>query len=352
LEVENPEAASLASNAFRILNQDLRIAGFFEILDPSNALIDPFERGFQARDLDWDVLRLLGADIVVGGMIKLEASMLRWEPRVYDQTQRRMVFGKTYREKPEDLPMMVHRFVDEIIRYYTGAPGVFRTKIAFLSKRSDTKEIFVMDVDGENLRQITQTGSINLSPQWSPDGRELVHISYSDLNAHLYSMDIESMRRRVISARENMNGPAAWSPDGRYLALTLTIHGNSELYLVDQNGAILRRLTKHPSIDVSPSWSPDGGALAFVSNRSGGPQIYVLDLGSGYVRRLTFEGKYNTDPAWSPMGDWIAYSALLEDDYERSGSAQIFIMLSNGENPVQITRMVGEQTYPAWSPVE
>jgi TolB protein len=346
------EASRVASEAHRLLTQDLKIAGFFEILDPANALADPFQRGISARDIDWEVLRLLGADIVVGGVVRQEPSLLRWEARVFDQPQHRMVFGKNYKGQPRDLRVMVHRFVDEIVRYYTGSPGVFQSQIAFLSKRSETKELYVMDVDGENLRQITETQS------------------------------------RVMSARPNMNGPAAWSPDGKHLAITLTIHGNPELYLIDREGAILKRLTQHPSIDVSPSWSPDGRALAFVSNRSGGPQIYILDLETGNVRRLTYEGNYNTDPAWSPRGDRIAYSAMFENSYEicsihpdgsqlfqltdnpgddespswspdgrylafsstRPGSAQIFVMLYNGENPVQITRLLGDQTSPAWSP--
>jgi TolB protein len=388
LEGDTTSAAGLSEKALQIITQDLRIAGFFEIIDPSKALADPFERGLNAGDLDWDVLRLLGADIVVGGSVGVDASVLRWEARVYDQPQRRMAFGKAYRGKPEDLRIMVHRFVDEIIRYYTGTPGIFQSQIAFLSKSSGVKEIFLMDVDGENLRQITKTNSINLSPQWSPDGRELAFISYSGPNAYLYSLDLESLKKRVISARENMNGPAEWAPDGEHLALTLTIHGNPELYLVDKKGNIIKRLTQHPGIDVSPSWSPDGRSLAFVSNRSGGPQVYILEIESGNVRRLTFEGNYNTDPAWSPRGDRIAYSAMLDNGYEicsinpdgsqlfqltvtpgddegpcwspdgsylafsstRNGSAQIFVMLFNGENQVQITNMAGEQTSPAWSP--
>jgi TolB protein len=382
------QTSELSNEVLRLIKQDLRISGFFELVDSSQALADPFRAGFTTRQVDWDVLRLLGADIVLGGQIAQEGNSIRLEARTYDQPQRRMVFGKAYRGRKKDLRIMVHRFVDEIIRFYTGALGIFQTQIAFLGKISGTKELYLMDPDGENSRPITQDRSINLSPAWSPDGREIAFISYSGANAHLHLLDIETLKRGVLSGRANMNGPAAWSPDGKQLALTLTIDGNPEIYLIDRSGTILRRLTQHPGIDVSPTWSPDGKELAFVSNRAGGPQIYVLNIPSGRIRRLTYEGKYNTDPDWSPRGDRIAYSGDLDGNFEictvrpdssaftqltdspaddespswspdgrylafsstRTGSPQVFIMLYNGENQVQVTHTAGGHTSPAWSP--
>ncbi len=385
---ETPELSAASQEAQRILNQDLRISGFFEVLDPSRALADPFRQGLEPREVDFDAVKLLGADIVVGGRMGMEGGSLRWEARLYDQPQRRMLFGKVYKGTVQDVRIMVHRFVDEIVKYYTGAQGIFQTQIGFISNRSGAKELMLMDADGENLRQLTQDKNLVLSPRWSPDGRELAFISYTGANAQLFSLQIDGLRRRVISARENMNGPAAWSPDGSRIATTLSVHGNPELYLLDRSGNILQRLTQHPGIDVSPSWSPDGRSLAFVSDRAGGPQIFVMDVASGQARRLTFEGKYNSEPAWSPRGDRIAFSSIVSgackiftirpDGREmvqlsegagsdnspswspdgrylafsstRGGGSQIYIMLFNGQNPVQITRMAGEQSLPAWSP--
>ena len=387
-KAQGSDATQGSQEAMRILTQDLRISGFFEVLDPSKALSDPFRQGFEPKDVDFDAIKLLGADIVVGGKMELEGGGLRWEARLYDLPQRRMVFGKVYRGSANDLALMVHKFVDEIIKYYTGEPGIFQTKIAFISSRSGAKELYVMDADGENPRQLTQDKNLVLSPKWSPDGREIAFISYVGAGAHLFSLELNGMRRRVISARENMNGPGAWSPDGKRICTTLSIQGNPELYLLDTSGNILQRLTQHPGIDVSPSWSPDGRSVAFVSDRAGGPQIFILDVASGQVRRLTFEGRYNTEPAWSPRGDRIAFSALLNGAHKicsirpdgrdlvqltdgpgndnspswspdgrylafsstRAGGSQIFIMLFNGQNPVQITRMPGEQSLPSWSP--
>lgn len=387
-KTESPDVSAASQEAQRILNQDLRISGFFELLDPAKALADPFRQGLEPKEVDFEVMKLLGADIAVGGRMGSEGGSLRWEARLYDQPQKRMVFGKVYKGTPQDVRIMVHRFVDEIVKYYTGAPGIFQTQIAFISNRSGAKELMLMDADGENLRQLTQDKNLVLSPRWSPDGREVAFISYAGANAHLFALQLDGLKRRILSARENMNGPAAWSPDGGKIATTLSINGNPELYLLDRSGNILQRLTQHPGIDVSPSWSPDGRSLAFVSDRAGGPQIFVMDVASGQVRRLTFEGKYNSEPAWSPRGDRIAFSSLVNGAYRictirpdgrdlmqvsdgagsdnspswspdgryiafsstRAGGSQIYIMLFNGQNPVQITRSAGEQSLPAWSP--
>lgn len=387
-KAQGPEALNRSQEALRILTQDLKISGFFEVLDPSKVLADPFRQGFEPRDVDFEAIRLLGADIVVGGKLETEGGDLRWEARLYDQPQRRMLFGKVYRGSANDLSLMVHKFVDEIIKYYTGEPGIFQTKIAFISSRSGAKELYVMDADGENPKQLTQDKNLVLSPKWSPDGKEIAFISYVGAGSHLFSLELHGMRRKVISARENMNGPAAWSPDGKRICTTLSIQGNPELYLLDTSGNILQRLTQYPGIDVSPTWSPDGRSVAFVSDRAGGPQIFILDVATGQVRRLTFEGRYNSEPAWSPKGDRIAFSAMINGVHKicsirpdgrelvqltdgpgndnsptwspdgrylafsstRAGGSQIFIMLFNGQNPVQITRMPGEQSLPSWSP--
>lgn len=385
----DPKETQISNELYRILTKDLTIAGFFEMIDSSRALADPFARGFSRRAVDWEVLRLLGADVVIGGKLELKGDTLRWEVRAYDLPQRIMLFGKVYKGHKRDFKLMAHRFADEVVRYYTGAPGIFQTKIAFLSKREGLKGIYVMDADGEDPRPLTAQRTIHLSPRWSPDGRFLAYIAYHGPKASLFLMNLRTGKSRVLSSRRDMNGPAAWAPDGNRLALTLTIHGNPELYVIDLNGKILSRLTHHPSIDVSPSWSPDGKSIAFVSNRSGGPQIYVLEIESRRIRRITYNGQYNTDPAWSPKGGLIAYTSLLNGNYEictvrpdgsrwsqlteskandeapawspdgryiafsstRSGRAQIYIMLGNGENEVRITDLPGEQSSPTWSPM-
>ncbi len=77
------------------------------------------------------------------------------------------------RDPIQNLRTMVHRMADEVILQLTGERGVNTTKIAYVNLQSGNKEIFVSDIDGANIRQITQNQSINISPAWTPDGRGL-----------------------------------------------------------------------------------------------------------------------------------------------------------------------------------
>ena len=98
-------------------------------------------------------------------------------------------------------------------------------QIAFVSDRDRNEEIYVMNADGSNLRNLTRNPALD----WKP----------------------------------------AWSPDGGRIAFTSDRDGNFEIYVMDAKGRNLRNLTKNPSTDDSPSWSPNGEHIAFASNRDG-----------------------------------------------------------------------------------
>ena len=102
------------------------------------------------------------------------------------------------------------------------------------------------------------------------------------------------------------------------------------------------RLTIDPARDYDPSWSPDGERIAFVSNRERGQeQIFVMDSDGDNPMRLTSDSTHQ-EPAWSPNGDKIAY-------VRNRGGRQIWIMDADGGNQTQLTE-VGTNRNPAWSP--
>jgi TolB protein len=316
------------------LSSDLDISGFFRVVQATGT------------EEEYDAWSSIGARLAVRGVCSLDGDDVTVEVRLYDVAERRQIAGKRYQGTRRDVRRMAHRFADEILRILTGERGPFDTRIAFVSTRAGrAKEVFEMGFDGEDVRQLTKNGTINLSPSWSPDGRELLFTSYRDGRPKLYEMDVASGRQSVVLSGPGLTNGGRFSPDGDLVAASREeSKGNSEIVVVDRGGDIVRRLAAHGGIDVSPTWSPDGGQIAFCSTRGGSPQIYVTDASGGSVRRVTFAGSYNTSPAWSPRGDKIAFTGRV------GGRFQIFVVPASGGEAQQLTASAGDNTDPAWSP--
>ena len=90
---------------------------------------------------------------------------------VYDSGSDEVVGGKRYVGSTSVVRLMAHRFADELVFRYTGEPGIARTKIVYVAEHGNARELFVMDYDGYEPKQITADGFLNLMPRWSPDRR-------------------------------------------------------------------------------------------------------------------------------------------------------------------------------------
>jgi TolB protein len=284
-----------------------------------------------------------GFDLLVRGEFSTSGDNLTVEFRLYDVLNRKMMTSKRYLGRVKDLRYFAHAFADEILLVATGEKGCFTTHIAYVSGQTGNKEIVIMEWDGRNQQQLTRNGSINMNPDFAPDGRELIFTSYKRGNPDLYKRALSNPTEVPVSNRKGLNITGTWSPDGSRIALTLSKDGNSEIYTLARDGSRPVRLTVNHAIEVSPAWSPDGKQLVFVSDRLGKPQIFIMNSDGSNVRRLTTSGSYNVNPRWSPKGDKIAYARM------NGGGFQIFTINSDGTGDTQLTT-VGSSENPAWSP--
>ncbi|MEJ2134516.1 MAG: protein TolB [Desulfofustis sp.] len=305
----------------------------------------PNQRVVGSGASDW---ARLGADYGVIGRYSVSKDQIDMEVRLFDAADEKMLMGKAYKGPLAEIDLMIFKFTDAVINELTGAPGLATTQIAFVTPPSDTREreVFITDILGRKMRQITRHRNLVVSPRFSLDGTYLAYTSYHSGNQNLYITDLrQSKTTRVISRRKGMNLAPAWSPDGETMVVTLSFQGNPDLYLINRRGEILRQLTKRTGINVSPSFSPDGRHIVFVSDRSGKPQLYLMELSSGNTQRLTFEGVENAEPSWSPTESLVVYSSL------RGGIYQLCTI-----DPFNIgssTQITNDQTHhetPSWSP--
>jgi TolB protein len=326
-------------------------SGVFTSLDPA-AFLGPRETrsldgGPPVVCPDW---RQSGADALVQGEVTSDApSNLAVEFQVWDVVRCRVLLRKRYRGGPGDERRIARRIADDVVAAFTGTPGVASTEIAFVSTRSGSPQIFVMDSDGANVRAATNNHSINGFPDWSPRGDALLYMSYLFRRSpHLFLLVRGAGARggRLLTSLDPATAVyrGVYDPKGERIAVVISAEGPSEIYVVDADGRNLRRLTRDSAIDVSPSWSPDGRQIAFVSDRTGSPQVYVMDSDGRNARRVTFDGSYNTSPAWSPDGRWIAYAARV------GGQFDIWVIDPDGQVNVPLVSHPRSDEAPTWSP--
>jgi len=263
------------------------------------------------------------------------------------------VLGKQYQDAAtsDEARIIAHKFADEIIfRLGGGIPGIAESQIYFVSSRSGHKEIWVMDYDGANQRQITHLGSISLSPRISPDGSRLAFSSMtkSGWDILMYSMDLNRLVKFPTFGGTNLS--PAWSADGAKLAFSSSRSGDPEIYVVDQSGGNLKRITSFKGPDVSPVWNRKTGAqIAWVSGRSGLPQIYTMEADGTNVQRLTDQG-YAVSPAWSPNGQFLVFAWIRHYGPGAPGASDIYLMDAASKQWVQLTHDGGRNDFPSWSP--
>ena len=340
---DKAERETIKKELYDAITTDLRFSGFFSVIDKKANLEDPLKSGLTESSTDFRSWRAIGADALVKGGFTVEGDRLTVEIRFFDCVTERLVIGKKFSGSVKNPRRIIHYFSDTVYEELTGKKGVFTSKILFVSGSGGNKEIYAADYDGKNAVKITRNRSINLAPQWSPDGRKMLYVSYKKGTPAMYSLDLTTGKDEALSARPGINIGGMYSPDNRSLALTLSTEKSPELFVLDLATREYRKLTDNNGIDVSPTWSPDSGRIAYVSDTAGNPHIHVLELSTGKSKRLTFKGKYNSSPSWSPDGSKIAFAR------SDGGRFNIWTMRPDGEGLVQLT-FDGDNRHPSWSP--
>jgi len=263
------------------------------------------------------------------------------------------VLAKQYRDKatPDNARIIAHKFADEIImRLGGGIPGIAETKLYFVSNRTGNKEIWQMDYDGANQKQLTHLSSITLSPRVSPDNSRVAFTEFGKggVEIGMYSLDL--VRMVTFPHYGGTNSSPAWSSDGQHIAFSSSRSGDPEIYIADNDGRNLKRVTAVKGPDVSPTWNPKTNAqIAWVSGRTGLPQIYIMDTDGTNVQRVTDQG-YAVSPSWSPNGQFLAFSWTRHYGPGAPGNQDIYIMDIASKQFVQLTHDSGRNDFPTWSP--
>jgi TolB protein len=344
--VSVPGGHALRSELPRIIAADLEMTGLFDVIPAAASLERVVPSHFTGTALSFPDWKILGAEAVVIGKLDVKGEQASVEMRLYDATMGKLMAGKRYQAPVKRLRTVAHRFANEILHAFTGQMGIFDTEIAFSARPGEGrgKEIYVVGIDGQDLRQVTSNRSFNLFPKWSPDGVSIAYTSFRTGQQELYLRSLRDGRERLLVKFGNTKTAGCFSPDGKFLYAAISVAGNSDIYRLPLAGGEAERVIGGWGLEVSPTVSPDGKKMAFVSNRSGSPQVYVKDLASGSEVRVSSGGSYSTSPAWSPAGDRIAYTA------GGGGGFAIYTVKPDGTEQAQIAAGNGDCEDPSYSP--
>ena len=204
----------------------------------------------------------------------------------------------------------------------------------------------------ESLRFINSAGA------FSPDGRYFAIAAKHKDRDDLVILDVQR-HRESARIKVDLNGiqTPQWSPDGTQLVFTGFNNGFSDLFIMNRDGTGLQRLTNDKFADLHPSWSPDGRMIAFATDRGretdfdllrfSNLRIAIYHLDTGSLELLGgMDGGKNINPVWSPDGRGIAFVS------DRTGIANVFLYEFDDSQIYQLTNMfTGIQGITPLSPV-
>ncbi|MCH8062591.1 MAG: PD40 domain-containing protein [Chloroflexi bacterium] len=168
--------------------------------------------------------------------------------------------------------------------------------VTFAVRDGPSRGIYVRNPDGVNEFQLTD--QLDYSPVWAPGSRKIAFLSKRDGTPDIYVIDTETGDLQRITESEAEEYDVSWSPRGDRLLFVSDQDGSPEIYTISANGKGLQRLTHNTVKDVQPVWSPDGAKIAFVSHLDGDAEIFVMDANGENQTRLTNNDAQDTQPAW------------------------------------------------------
>lgn len=261
----------------------------------------------------------------------------------------------------------MHQLADMIHKALFNTDGIATTKFLYTVKIQGAKgkplaEVWEADYDGHNARQLTNEGSLCITPAYLPPKPgfscgSFFYVSYKTGQSKIYVASLNGgSSHRFSLLRGNQLMPAI-SRQRNKVAFISDFTGNPDLFLQPfspEEGTTetpQQIFSTHQATQGTPTFSPDGKRIAFVSNKDGSPRIYVMDIPAPgtklkdiKAKLITKQNKESSAPAWSPDGKKIAYCSMS------NGVRQIWVYDFEKNNERQITEGTGNKENPTWAP--
>jgi TolB protein len=243
---------------------------------------------------------------------------------------------------------VAHEFANDIIQKFGGSGTLVGSRIYFSSNRSSHDEIWAMDWDGNNQKQLTHLNDLSLFPGVSPDGTRVAFTTWAKGTPRIMIVNTETGRLLPFYNQEaSMNASANFTPDGKQIFYSSSAAGVPQIFTAALNGQDFRRVSHRNAIEVEPKVNPKNpNILCFVSG-PGAQQIYTMTAEGTDVQRLTNGEGEASNPSWNPDGQHIAFSWTR--GYSK-GDWNVFVMDVTSHEYSQLTHSEGKNENPVWAP--
>jgi TolB protein len=168
-------------------------------------------------------------------------------------------------------------------------------KVAFISDRGGSPNLYVCDPDGSNVQQLSKSRDAESSPCWSPDSRTICFVSRERGPANLYTISAAGGVKRHLDTGYGDATEPTWSPDGKWIAFT-SQRGGFEICLVRSQGGAAMSLTS----GEDPSWAPNSRTLIFCKGHDHGKVLSLLDVPTKQFKDIARILESNSQPSWAP----------------------------------------------------
>ena len=234
-------------------------------------------------------------------------------------------------------------------------------KVAFVSNRSGSWDIWTMNPDGSDPVNLTRDTAVDLHPAWSPTGEQILFTSFrgEGKEPSLYLMDADGNHIRKVFDNWYSRSSATWAPDGKRIASVR----DGVLYIITLDDESVEPVAETGFGSVGdPAWSPDGTEIAFISLwRKQGYELRLLDvqtLKQKVVLAQLERYPHKSSPTWSPDGEQIAFvlhkfRTILNfiDAVNWQDEETIYVINRDGSNLRQLVSEKGpDALHPTWSP--
>jgi dipeptidyl aminopeptidase/acylaminoacyl peptidase len=258
--------------------------------------------------------------------------------------------------------------------------------------------LWIVDVDGKRVRELTHGNWRDFSPVWSPDGKRIAYLSDRDQTTQIHVLWVETKEVAQLTRLERAPQNLTWSPDGRSLAFTCFVpddtpilgvklpprpagakwaapavlvdrlswaadgrgplpRGNTHIFTIDAVlGGTPKQITSGDYSHSAPEWSADGRTIYFSAIRKpepeyefGDSEIYAVDLATLDIKALTDRKGPDGNPRVSPDGKWIAYTGYDDKNYTSHLSSLYLMDASGGRKRLLAGDLDNSPSVVGWS---